>query len=334
MKQKINRSNFEAFYLDFLESKLSSIDEVEFIAFLEENPELKIPSNAIDFKLDRNGIEKYPTNSKKELYQFSLIESKVDSNSISFFQAANVDGLLSAEKQKELEEAEHRSIEFQKSAVLFNYTKLKPDFTLVFENKQQLKRPEGKGISLKFIRYAAAAACISGLIVYQIHQDEKTTTSIAKQIAKPESKNGLSQKNTINTSLPSSSVPTFSKPTPQFDAKDSLSNIPILEKTEISPSYVEFPAKLGDSSIKKPQIIELIQLPKEQFTSINPNEIEQTLPIVRPSDVLEHKQFPLLTKLVDKFFHINLGLGKKTRIKSDEYYLVIGSFQVTRNISK
>ena len=79
MKQKINRSNFEAFYLDFLESKLNSIDEVEFIAFLEENPELKIPSNAIDFKLDRNGIEKYPTNSKKELYQFSLIESKVDS---------------------------------------------------------------------------------------------------------------------------------------------------------------------------------------------------------------------------------------------------------------
>ena len=173
MKQKINRSNFEAFYLDFLEGKLSSIDEVEFIAFLEENPELKIHSNAIDFKLDRNGIEKYPTNSKKELYQFSLLESKVDSNSISFFQVANVDGLLSAEKQKELEEAEHRSIEFQKSAVLFNYTKLKPDFTLVFENKQQLKRPEGKGISLKFIRYAAAAACISGLIVFQIQQGYK-----------------------------------------------------------------------------------------------------------------------------------------------------------------
>ncbi len=129
---EINKNNYEAYFLDYLEGNLNENLVNDFIEFLQQNPDLK---EELSF-LETVAIE--PENisfNKKE----NLFKQKLDSEK-EFDKAAiaSLEGDISASDKSEFENyiAEHP--EKKKDVALFGITKLQPDKTIVFSKKKKL----------------------------------------------------------------------------------------------------------------------------------------------------------------------------------------------------
>jgi hypothetical protein len=335
MKRVINLANFEAYYLDFYEGNLSESQIQELLSFLDENPSLKTPFNLIDFHLDTELTDHFPDSKKEELFQFSIQDTPVYASSLSFFQTANIDGILPPEKKKELELFEQSNAKYQQSATLFEQTKLAPDFSIVFENKNKLKQPYRGVFTMK--RFMYAAACIL-VFIFFINQNEQATNTGSTTVSIKPNPNKKGVKPRTNNSANGNYVPTESvEYLPAFSAAKKQSQEKSLEIKEDALIVDQFTiVPLPTDSLKAtPNTVDVATIFPEDFIQTKEEEDRQDVTHnVASTDIIEHKQFPLLSKLFNKYFHINLGLGKKKRLHSDEYYLVIGTFEVSRNISK
>jgi Ca2+-binding EF-hand superfamily protein len=156
---KINRNNYEAFFIDYLEGFLDEKLVDDFIEFLQQNPDLKEELSL--FQTVSIGQEEI-TFSKKE----SLLKEKYDVEH-EFNQAAiaSMEGDISASEKTEFEKYLSIHPEKQKEAGLFNKTKLQPDKSVVFSKKNKLYRySAGRTILLWTTR--VAAILIIALSVY------------------------------------------------------------------------------------------------------------------------------------------------------------------------
>jgi hypothetical protein len=334
MKQEINYTNFEAFYLDLFEGNLSEQERNELVHFLERNPSLKTTIKDLNFYVKSNDLEKYPEHLKENLYQYSEEDSPINPSSLSFFQAAYIDEILSQEKQCELELFEQSNPTYKQSANLFAHTKLVPDFTIVFEDKLKLKKQSNRLIPFGRIIYSLAAACVLGFVILNYKNKEQTTDSRVNQVVNSTPKQIPKTKINTNTS-------TFSKSIIDKESRKVVKKINV-PSNEIPENHKN--QSIAQETDMKPLIIDsLLEKSREESKEIKQQEefaFNSTvdLPIEAESEtkdnVLVHKRFPIINLLATKLFNRNVRIGKKSRLKSDEYYLVIGSFQVTRNISR
>lgn len=335
MKQIINYTNFEAFYLDFFEGKLSETDRNELLRFLENNPSLKTTLNDLDFHVKTNYQEKCPEQIKENLYQFSEEDSPINAASLSFFQSAYMDGVLSAEKQKELELFEKSNEAFTQSAKLFAHTKLAPDFTIVYKDKLKLKKRKSNLSLFKSFIYTLAAACVVCLVIFKFKNTEQTTGPSINQIVKStprkiqKTKNNSDTSNFSNSFLAKGALKVVKKKivVPSNQIPENHKNQRLAQQTDIQPVIID--SLLENLSIKRKEIKQ-----QEEFAFHSKEEVPVKAESVTKNEGVTHKRFPLLTKLASKIFHTNIRIAKKSQLKSDVYYLIIGSFQVTRNISK
>ncbi len=335
MKQKINYTNFEAFYLDFFEGNLSETDRNELLLFLENNPSLKTTLNDLDFHVKTHFHEKCPEQIKENLYQFSEEDSPINASSLSFFQSAYMDGILSAEKQKELESFEKSNEAFSQSAKLFAHTKLAPDFAIVYKDKLKLKKRKGNLSLFNRFIYTLAAACVVCLVIFKYNNTEQTTgsninrtvKSTPKQIQKIKDNSDTS--NFSNSFLAKGSLKVVKKKivVPSNQIPENHKNQSLVQQTDIQPVIID--SLLENLRIERKEIKQ-----QEEFASHSKEEVPIKAESVIKNEGVTHKRFPLLTKLASKIFHTNIRIAKKSQLKSDVYYLIIGSFQVTRNISK
>jgi len=179
----INRNNYEEYFLDFLEGNLSPSKEALLMSFLDNNPDLKEELDLLnelpEIKIEETFLEK--STLKKSA-------SSIENNSDNFNELciARVEGDLSEEANKEfgsfLLENDKRKKEFE----LFKLTKLKADESVVFENKQRLKK-NTFSIFLTKNRYSimsAAASIIIALAVFTLIP--KNTEVIPLNIAEVE----------------------------------------------------------------------------------------------------------------------------------------------------
>jgi len=159
--ERISIFNYEAFYLDFLEGNLNEEDSALLLAFLEENPDLKmdddeLPSfNEESLTLDRP--------SKNDLKQYSEDEAVTIEN-IEFFMIANAEGLLTISKAKELAKVIAESSDLEKEKALFDTVYFEPDETIVFSEKDDLKKKEV--VLWPYISFAAAASIIAFIMLW------------------------------------------------------------------------------------------------------------------------------------------------------------------------
>jgi len=156
---KINRNNYEAFFIDYLEGNFDEKLVDDFIEFLQQNPDLKEELSL--FQTVSIGQEEI-TFSKKEL----LLKEKYDIDS-EFNQAAiaRLEGDISTSEKTEFEKYLSIHPDKQKEAELFNKTKLQPDKSLVFSKKKKLFRySAGRTVLLWTSR--VAAILIVALTVY------------------------------------------------------------------------------------------------------------------------------------------------------------------------
>jgi hypothetical protein len=192
---KINRNNYEAFFIDYLEGFLDEKLVDDFIEFLQQNPDLKEELSL--FQTVSIGQEEI-TFSKKE----SLLKEKYDVEH-EFNQAAiaSMEGDISASEKTEFEKYLSIHPEKQKEAGLFNKTKLQPDKSVVFSKKNKLYRySAGRTILLWTTR--VAAILIVALSVY-IFIDKNSNVLIPEnQLATVENKSEKKENVPVVRELP------------------------------------------------------------------------------------------------------------------------------------
>lgn len=127
---KIDRNNYEAFYLDYLEGNLSKENSARLKLFLEENPDLK--AELEEFEM----VEVSP----EPVVQFNkeLLKKNITNNNIEDYIIASIEEQISTDDEIELQEFLKKTPEAQKLANRYKKTIL-PKLTIFYPHKNKLK---------------------------------------------------------------------------------------------------------------------------------------------------------------------------------------------------
>lgn len=214
----INKNNYEAFFLDYHEGNLSPQQVADLLLFIEQNPELREEFESFEnVTLDdlsnvsfegKDSLKKEITLDNREEYFIRNVEgtltsaeknlldtfikqhpqflpelelfkkTKVFADASVIFEnkealkktvvttddllIASVEGLLTKQESIFLNQQLSVDAEMQNNYSLYKQTKLVADASIIYENKEELKRKERKIIP--FFYYVAAAASIALLI--------------------------------------------------------------------------------------------------------------------------------------------------------------------------
>ncbi|MFO8055101.1 MAG: hypothetical protein R6U19_08090 [Bacteroidales bacterium] len=138
----INRNNYETFMIDYLDGKLTPGQVAEVLLFLEQNPDIKQEVEGLHESSlpPAETTENAVFEDKAALKHISATPDKSINrqNYESWFIAA-VEGTLTREEEFELNRFLTKNEALEQSYRQFMATKLKPEPTLVFKEKQQLK---------------------------------------------------------------------------------------------------------------------------------------------------------------------------------------------------
>ena len=272
----INRHNYEAFFLLYVDKELSTADRKAVDVFVKENPDLQMELWALQqtvVKADDIVLDK-----KDWLYMEEDITA-LEENLLLYAD----DELASADK-KLVETLLGSNKAAQAEWSILKQAKLQPDQDVVFADKQSLYRKEGgKLVAIKWLRAAAAAAIlVFGLWigVYIYKNNFKTTPGSAQmangnktQAEKPET--GVPGKNTKTLSEEKLSAEnTTSTQTKNNNAATEKIN-PAAEKDKVQKNIAatrEIVVEKNKSHKKRGN-----DLPKPGLENINNRESNKTI---------------------------------------------------------
>jgi hypothetical protein len=137
---KINRENYEAYFLDFFEGQLSPEMVEEVLIFVEQNPDLNNIFNdfeAVTLDADQNIIfEKKSSIKKNQVFATSTVTEQ----NYEDYLVGETEGLLNAEQLASIEEFISINPQFEKDRKLFALAHLSAEDKIVFESKELLKQ--------------------------------------------------------------------------------------------------------------------------------------------------------------------------------------------------
>jgi len=170
---KITRTNYEPFFLDFLEDNLKEDLVDEFLDFLEQNPDLKEELHQIEnLKIPE---EQITFAEKQQLYKKSDEIDALENRTIAY-----LEGDLEKEEQKSFEAYLASHPKQQNVYNLYTKTHLFADAGIKYPDKQKLYRKSGTIRSLKWVaRIAAIFLLILGInSLYQDRFQQQQTSSL------------------------------------------------------------------------------------------------------------------------------------------------------------
>lgn len=147
---KINRNNYEVYFIDYLEGNLDEKLVDDFLEFLQQNPDLKQELALFE---SVSVVPEEISFEKKEL----LFKEKYDSeNEFNRAAISILEGDCSTSEKAEFEKYLLTHPQKDKEFQLFNKTKLLPDTSVIFSKKNKLyKKPVGRTIVFWSARVAA-----------------------------------------------------------------------------------------------------------------------------------------------------------------------------------
>ena len=166
---RIDKYNYEAFFLDYWENNLDARQEAMLFTFLEEHADLKIEFEAYEDL-------RFPPLSKiefadKESLRTGVIQDAGEINASNYeeFLIASLENDLNNDQQHQLELFLHHNPAIKQELALFEKTKLSADPELIYEQKENLYRRNFAYISLSNI-YRIVGAAASLLILFGLYQ--------------------------------------------------------------------------------------------------------------------------------------------------------------------
>jgi len=186
----ITRNNYEEFFLDYIEGELNAMEEVVLEAFLAENPDLR---DELDEMTDLDiKCEAFDVSEKKSSLKDIPFQVNFDD-----FCVAHLEGDLDKYENNAFEQYVASHPEKKKELNRYYNTKLVPDKSIGFANKEALKKTK-KGFLIKPLLYAGFATAASIALLFSVWTTEIETGTdnvnpnlvsqrIPSQIAKPDS---------------------------------------------------------------------------------------------------------------------------------------------------
>lgn len=164
MSTQINIENYESFYLDYLEGNLNEEDSAALLAFLEMHPDLIVEDDALAYLPEADFVAL--DNQAKQGLKFPDTEQKIGINNIEIFLIASVENQLSEAKSQELQAFIQANPTYAEELSLYQRSRLQADLSIVFEDKQRMKK--GGIIIPMYARFAAAAVAASVVIAFSV----------------------------------------------------------------------------------------------------------------------------------------------------------------------
>lgn len=167
MNMRIDRNNYEEYFILYLDNELSPSDRLMVEAFVSKHPDLEEELQLLmDTKLSPDAdvvFENKLELLKDETYNYPELEEDL---------LLYTDNELSEEKRKAIEELAAKHQQVRTSLDLLLQTQVQPEAEVVFPNKESLYRYEEKEkvITIRWWRIAAAAVLVIALggITYSI----------------------------------------------------------------------------------------------------------------------------------------------------------------------
>jgi hypothetical protein len=135
---KINNINYESYIVSHLDGLLSPAETDELMLFLSQNPHIAAELEAFKQAPDNQDSPLYKViNAFKDILPDPLIITDDNFDQVCITQ---IEGDLNSAQSRELEEYLQKHPDKQKDYYLYTLTKLKPDMTLTYEDKEKLKK--------------------------------------------------------------------------------------------------------------------------------------------------------------------------------------------------
>jgi hypothetical protein len=154
MKTRINRNNYEIYFIDYFDGKPDAIREEELLAFLRANPDLKE-------EFDRfTAVQTEPDPGVHFNGKDRLKKNTITHFNYKTWMTGYVENDLTEEQKREVENFLSGNPELHPELGLFQLARFTPDSSVTYSDKKELKRG-GRVISLfSVLRPVAAAAAV------------------------------------------------------------------------------------------------------------------------------------------------------------------------------
>ena len=168
----INRQNYEAFFIDYLDGNLKGSDLSDFQAFLSKNTELWEELQEFESCQLLISDETFPDkmNLKKSVNDIETISE----NNFEEMCIAHYEGDLDNEQDKKLKDYIHRHPESKNVYAVYSKTFIKPDLKIKFNKKGSLKKLT---LTQKRNRVLYTVASIAALLLLVITISQKTNVT-------------------------------------------------------------------------------------------------------------------------------------------------------------
>ncbi|MFN4233265.1 MAG: hypothetical protein ACK4IK_00515 [Bacteroidia bacterium] len=146
----INKQNYEAWFLDYFEGNLSPEQSERLFQFLKENPQYEDEFNSFEaIALEPSDLE---FDAKSLLKHEIPAELKHELSGTDYIAISYTENILSQAEKNKVEQnmLQHKTL--QRAVHAYAEIKLKPDFSLVYDDKKYLKKP----VIIPFNRYREA----------------------------------------------------------------------------------------------------------------------------------------------------------------------------------
>jgi len=198
----IDIHSYETILIDYFDGNLNALEVAEVLLFLEQHPEIKNEFEAFDTlpQAENFGIN---ADFKSQLKKLNHNES-LSNKSFNELIVAQMEGDCSVEETNLINEIIVGNQSLIKLKNTFQLTKLKPDLTLVYANKQSLKRKEAVVFYLTRKFAAAAVMLLFASLLFLIYRNtnqniEDVKIAASKDAIRPK----ITNKNEVkNTPLP------------------------------------------------------------------------------------------------------------------------------------
>lgn len=330
--ERISIFNYEAFYLDYLEGNLSEEDTRMLMEFLETHPECRLETEELlSFEEDSDVALTF---ANKDALKMVDESEAITPKNIEHFMIADSEGILPAEKSKELTEAIGTDESLIQTRKRYASVYFEPDTSVIYTDKEDLRRSR-KIVLWPYVSGAAAAAIIGFVAFFgfntsnmghvQITLDGLATempdfSFINPEINRgPETQNGSNGNGESQTYVASSSA--FENGTKNKNLSDIVSKGPLKSKTV--PGLTSFDAK-----------------PLLPVTKINSDDLAvRTAPGSETEEEIAKNDAPMVNpiKPITKYISdksktdVEFGNRKATEEKKGGFFIKIGKFELSRN---
>ncbi|MBV6453334.1 MAG: hypothetical protein FNNCIFGK_00565 [Bacteroidia bacterium] len=163
----INRENYEIWFIDYFDGKLSPEQTAELLLFLEENGDLKL-------EFDSFSNITLPEQDVKFENKMSLKKNVVGAENFEEFAIGYLENTLTDEQKESYLNFIQENPAYKKEHDLFAQTRFSSEDKVVFAHKNLLKHETGKIRTLSAWWYASAAACITAVVFVYLNQQPDT----------------------------------------------------------------------------------------------------------------------------------------------------------------